>query len=336
MKHNNLKKKKWFLTDKFTDNAMKEEKFLQKINEIYNGNIEILSYENTKGSSMIKCRCKIHGDFSAKVHNLIYHKSGCPLCSAENSNSPYKTTEQLVYKLRKKYGDVFLYDKVSHKENKIKLICPIHGEFAIKANYALRNNVICPICKYESQRQHINMSIDEVEQEAYSKWNNMFIRCYNKKYQEKTPSYKGCEVCEEWKLFDNFYNWFKDPQNGYRKNYHLDKDLLVQGNKIYSPETCCFVPQTVNSMMTRNQRIRGKVKSIGVTFRRGKYIARCNFGHKEAATVGVFDNEQDAFIAYKKAKEGYIKNLAEDLFSKEMITEKVYNALLKYDVKQYD
>lgn len=315
---------------------MKEEKFLQKIDEIYNGNVEVLSCENTKDASMVKCKCKIHGEFTAKVHNLIHHKNGCPLCSAENSRSPYRTTEQLVYKLRKKYGDNFIYDKVDCQDKEIILICPTHGDFVIKANYALTQNAICPICKYESQKQHITIPKDMVSQDAYSKWNNMFIRCYNKKYQEKTPSYKGCEVCEEWRNFDNFYKWFKDPQNGYRKDYHLDKDLLVQGNKIYSPETCCFIPQTVNAMMTRGQRIRGKVKSIGVTFRRGKYIARCNFGHKEATTVGVFDNEQDAFIAYKKAKEGYIKNLADNLFSKGEITEKVYNALLKYDVKQYD
>ena len=164
----------------------------------------------------------------------------------------------------------------------------------------------------------------------------MFIRSYNQKYKEKTPTYKGCSVCEEWRSFDNFLKWFNDPSNGYREGYQLDKDLLVQGNKIYSPETCCFIPQSINAMMTRGQKIRGKIKSIGVTLRNGKYIARCNFGHKEAKLIGSFDNEQDAFNAYKEAKEGYIKRVAEELFAKGEITSKVYIALLRYKVKQYD
>lgn len=170
----------------------------------------------------------------------------------------------------------------------------------------------------------------------YSKWNNMFIRCYNKKYKEKTPSYEGCSVCEEWRKFDNFLAWFQDPANGYREGYQLDKDLLVQGNKVYGPDTCCFIPQTVNAMMTRSNRLRGQVKSIGVTIKSGKYVARCNFGHKEAKQVGRFKNEQDAFEAYKAAKKGYIVQLANDLYTKGEITERVYKGLLNYEIKQYD
>lgn len=329
---------------------MKEDKFLSKIQEYYNGSIEILEYENTKDSSIIKCNCKVHGVFFASVHNLVHHKTGCPLCRVENTRSPYRNSEQLVYKLKSIYGDTFIYDKVNSKENEITLICPIHGEFKVTSNYALSKKLLCPMCRYEQNRQHhssikkqrgnkVRKTINKKREDfpiPYSKWNNMFIRCYNKKYKEKTPTYEGCEVCEEWRSFDNFLKWFNDPKNGYREGYHLDKDLLVHGNKIYSPDTCCFIPQHVNAMMTRGQRIRGKVKSIGVTLRNGKYVARCNFGHKEAKLIGCFDNEQDAFYAYKRAKEGYIKSLAEDLFTKGEITEKVYIALLNFKVKQYD
>lgn len=328
---------------------MREDKFFQQMKELYGDSIKVLSYENTKDSSEIKCSCAIHGEFTSKVHNLVHHKTGCPLCRAESSRSPYKNTEQLVYKLRKIYGDIFRYDKVDFKDKRITLICPNHGEFIVIANHALKKEVICPMCRYETQRQHMShkpikrnksgKTMNKKREEnpiPYSKWNNMFIRCYNTKYKRKTPTYEGCEVCEEWRNFDNFLEWFNDPANGYREGYQLDKDLLVQGNKVYSPETCCFIPQTINAMMTRSQKIRGKVKSIGVTLRGGKYVARCNFGHKEAKVVGIFDNEQDAFNAYKKAKEGHIKQVAKELFSKGEITENVYKALLNYDVKQYD
>lgn len=328
---------------------MKEDKFFHRMKELYGDKIEVIAYENTKDATVIKCSCYKHGEFFERVHNLLAHKSGCPFCRVESSKSPYQNTEQLVYKLRRKYGDTYLYDKVRYGNRMITLICPQHGEFTVSANFALNKSCSCPSCKYNRSRQHTYVDkhrlrtndgrankIREENRKAYTKWVNMFTRCYNRNYKKKTPSYEGCSVCEEWTVFENFLKWFNDPNNGYREGYHLDKDLLVQGNKIYSPQTCCFIPQTINAMMTRGQRIRGKVKSIGVTYRDGKYIARCNFGHKEAKTVGVFDNEQDAFNAYKKAKEGYIKQVAEELFSKGEVTEKVYKALLKYDVKQYD
>lgn len=327
---------------------MKEEKFFEKLKEIYGDSISVVSFDNLTDKSEVLCNCEIHGNFTTTVHNLLTHKNGCPFCRLHNSKSPYKTTEQLVYKLRLKYGDKFGYEKVRMGGKTIILTCPIHGDFEVSIQHALKKDMVCPICRYESRRQHYHptirtreprKTINRKRQEnpiPYSKWNNMFIRCYNKKYKEKTPTYEGCYVCEEWRKFDNFLEWFNNPENGYREGYQLDKDLLVQGNKVYSPETCCFIPQTINAMMTRGAKIRGQVKSIGVTIKGGKYVARCNFGHKEAKTVGSFDNEQEAFEAYKKAKKDYIIRIANEYYIKGEITEKVYKALLNYEIKQYD
>lgn len=93
----------------------------------------------------------------------------------------------------------------------------------------------------------------------YNAWQNMLRRCYDESYQEKHPTYIGCEVVEEWHNFQNFAKW-------YDENYYeiegqimdLDKDILVIGNKIYSPETCLFVPQSINKLFTT----RGKGKYV--------------------------------------------------------------------------
>lgn len=327
---------------------MTEQKFFERVKELYGESISIVAYDDLKDASVVTCCCDKHGEFQRTVHNLVHHKIGCPLCRMDNSKSPYRTTEQLAHKLKLKYGDKFAYDKVVRGGKTIILTCPIHGDFEVSIPHALQNEALCPMCKYEARRQHNHTcarpskkrkTVNRKREEnpiPYAKWNNMFIRCYNKKYKDKTPSYEGCSVCEEWRSFDNFLAWFQDPANGYREGYHLDKDLLVQGNKVYGPDTCCFIPQTVNAMMTRSTRLRGHVKSIGVTIKSGKYVARCNFGHKEAKHLGCFDNEQDAFAAYKEAKKGYIVQLANDLYAKGEITEKVYNALLNYKIKQYD
>lgn len=313
---------------------MKEEMFLSKFGEVHKGKIKIVSYDDLRDNSTVVCKCDTHGEFSATVHNLVHHKIGCPFCRLHNSKSPFRNKEQLIYKLKLKYGNRFGYDKVEYGSKTIILTCPTHGDFEIATNYAFNKTAICPKCLYNTRRQH--NSDKKRNPIAHTKWNNMIIRCFNNKYHKKQPTYSTCTVCDEWLDFNNFVEWFEDPANGYRAGYQLDKDLLGGGKKHYSPETCCFIPQTINALMTRGAKIRGKVKSIGVTMRNGKYIARCNFGHKEAKLVGRYNTEQEAFEAYKNAKRGYIDSLANDLYSKGEITARVYNGLLNYEIKQYD
>lgn len=83
---------------------------------------------------------------------------------------------------------------------------------------------------------------------SYKVWSSMITRCYSEKYHKRQKTYKDCVVCDEWLCYENFEKWFN-------KNYYeipnekvcLDKDILIKGNKIYSPETCCFVPQSINN-----------------------------------------------------------------------------------------
>ena len=89
---------------------------------------------------------------------------------------------------------------------------------------------------------------------GYTTWVNMFRRCYDIKVQERQPTYKDAIVCEEWYNFQNFAEWF---ENNYVEGWHLDKDILVKGNKIYSPETCCFVPRDINNLFLLRKNNRG-------------------------------------------------------------------------------
>jgi hypothetical protein len=84
---------------------------------------------------------------------------------------------------------------------------------------------------------------------AFTTWSSMINRCYNEKFHQKQHSYEDCIVCEEWKNFQNYAKWFEKNYyeiDGYR--IHLDKDILVKGNKVYSPETCVFVPKKINNL----------------------------------------------------------------------------------------
>ena len=87
----------------------------------------------------------------------------------------------------------------------------------------------------------------------YSVWRNILKRCYTH-YKCHQPSYDGCSIVPEWLLYSTFKKWF---DANYISGYQLDKDLLAKGNKVYSPETCCFVPQEINKLLTNRKRHRG-------------------------------------------------------------------------------
>lgn len=92
----------------------------------------------------------------------------------------------------------------------------------------------------------------------YQCWQDMMKRAYDSKYKEKNPSYKDCTVCEEWHKFQNFAKWCEE--NHYEiegERMELDKDIVVKRNSIYSPETCVFVPSSINKIFTKRQNKRG-------------------------------------------------------------------------------
>jgi hypothetical protein len=84
---------------------------------------------------------------------------------------------------------------------------------------------------------------------AYATWTNMLQRCYDSKCQQRHPTYNGCLVDKNWHNFQNYAQWFEENYPNDGKNYQLDKDRLVKGNKVYGPSTCCFLtPQKNNEV----------------------------------------------------------------------------------------
>lgn len=167
---------------------------------------------------------------------------------------------------------------------------------------------------------------------SYASWKQMLTRCYSEAYKTKTPTYKSAIVCEEWKRFSQFKKWF---DGNYVEGYVLDKDILIKGNKLYSPDTCCFVPQEINALLIKHDSKRG-VYPIGVSKHGKKYCARINVFQKGSVWLGSFNTPKEAFIAYKQAKESYIKDMAQKYFNNNKITRRVYDALMRYEVEITD
>jgi len=85
-----------------------------------------------------------------------------------------------------------------------------------------------------------------IKHPIYCVWTDMIRRCYSAKDLLKNPTYTGCTVHADWHLFSNFKQWMID--NRY-EGMHLDKDILIKGNKVYGPDTCALVPNYVNQSL---------------------------------------------------------------------------------------
>lgn len=85
-------------------------------------------------------------------------------------------------------------------------------------------------------------------------WTNIIRRCYTINTSRRNVTYIDCSVDERWHNFQNFAQWFYENYNPeIMEGWHLDKDILVKGNKIYSPETCCFVPNDINILFKKQE-----------------------------------------------------------------------------------
>ena len=159
----------------------------------------------------------------------------------------------------------------------------------------------------------------------YERWASMLQRCYSAKFQEKSPTYIGCSVSQDWLLFSNFKSWMEKQD---WEGKQLDKDILVKGNKIYSEETCIFVDRTVNMLLTDNASIRGEYL-IGVYWckRDSKFKSKISLkGKKE--WLGYFTTEASAHRAYCIAKNKEITRIANeqtDLRLKEALLTHMYS-----------
>lgn len=136
----------------------------------------------------------------------------------------------------------------------------------------------------------------------YTRWRRMIERCYSPKLHEKHPQYKNCHTSEEWLTFSNFRKWMKQQD---WQGMELDKDLKVIGNRLYSKETCLFIPSSVNNFLTQNRMNKGEFPT-GVDFHRcsGKLRVRCSDGNKQVH-IGLYSTEKEAKNAYLKAKSSF-------------------------------
>ena len=183
--------------------------------------------------------------------------------------------------------------------------------------------------------------INRTPVKEFNIWCHMLKRCFNEKYKTKNPTYRNATCCEEWLYYPNFYEWLHSQENFKvwikLEKSSLDKDILIKGNKLYSPETCCLVPRNVNSLFTKRDNDRGSLP-IGVHIKNGKIRAQCNnpFTNKRVCINSNCKTVEEAFQIYKEYKENIIKQVAEIEYKKGNINKQCYEAMMRYEIEITD
>jgi hypothetical protein len=174
----------------------------------------------------------------------------------------------------------------------------------------------------------------------YAYWMRMITRCYNEKEQAKPSSraYIGCSVDSDWHNFQNFLEWATvNPHYGKLddagKIWHLDKDIVDIGNRVYRASSCVFVPNEINVFFSSPEI--GNTGYLGVNYikpatkgAKEGYIARCHNGG-DRKYLGYYNTPQEAYLAYREAKIKVAKELAEKW--KGEVDNRVTKALLNFE-----
>ena len=169
-------------------------------------------------------------------------------------------------------------------------------------------------------------SINSKPTKKYSMWKSMLDRCYDDKVQKNRPTYIGCNVSESWNCYQVFGDWYEENYNPeYMQGWHLDKDILVKGKRVYSPETCCFVPNEINILFkTKFEQSKNFKSGIRLTPTL-KYNLRCNTQH-----IGNFNTYEEAKLKCVIFRKQHIKKIADKW--KHLITSIVYNAMINFEI----
>lgn len=318
------------------------EEFISRAKKVHGDRYDYSEIEMTDMRTNITIICPKHGRFRPLPKQFLAG-GNCPCCARESKSYNKKlTTEEFIEKAKAIHGDDYSYEHTEYRgmNSSVLVTCKKHGDVYVRASWFLAGSG-CNLCGMDKKKSliegvGINDKNSESRSLSYRKWTGMLKRCYNESSLKKHPSYEGCSVDERWHRYSIFKEWF---DANYKDGYELDKDILVKGNKVYGPDTCCMVPKRINALLV-SFRSKGAIGVIGVSKRkRGRqYVAHCskNITKNGDVEIGYFNTVEDAFFAYKNMKEAYIKQIAKEYYDRGEINQHVYDALMRYEVEITD
>ena len=197
----------------------------------------------------------------------------------------------------------------------------------------------CPVCaRLQNNDLVFGIGInDEITSstkchKAYNHWQMILKKCFDQEYKTQHPTYKNVTMCEEWKRFSVFKKWF---DANYVEGYDLDKDLLSDnGRKIYSPDTCCFIPHRLNLLLC-SKKLGKDGLPRGIRKECYSYAVRICLHKGKRIRIGKIRSINEAIDIYNKIKREYIASIVLEYYKNGLITKRVYDGFLNYDFRKF-
>ena len=143
--------------------------------------------------------------------------------------------------------------------------------------------------------------------QVYQRWVGIISRAYSEKMKATNSTYRECTVCEKWLTFSVFAKWH---DKNYTSGMHIDKDIKIPGNSHYSPETCLFVPMSLNNLFRYNSSTK-RLLPRGVTQKTNasKYRASISINGRNIV-IGSYDTPEEAHLAYLSKRDDVLTDAA--------------------------
>lgn len=154
-KCDNLKKKS---RRKYT-----REQLIIKLNFVHENKYQYPAIEDTADKSKIKIECPLHGVFE-QVISCHLSGQGCAQCGFDKRGFNKRTEpDEFITRCREKHEDKYDYSltKYIRGDDKIKIICPSHGEFYQRASKHLFGGKGCAKCGDERAKSLNTSSIEQ-------------------------------------------------------------------------------------------------------------------------------------------------------------------------------
>lgn len=178
-------------------------------------------------------------------------------------------------------------------------------------------------------------SYSQKQLKMYNCWKNMLIRCYCPDYHILYPTYMPCEVSEDWLNFQNFSGWYiKTYPKITSVRWELDKDLFSEEDKLYSENTCCWLPSQINNLLRDKVVAKGRKYLEGVFYDKDRpngYRSHIVIDGKQKY-LGTYNTQQEASDRYLEARQNNILLLAERY--KNILELTTYNKLITYKLRR--
>lgn len=154
-------------------------------------------------------------------------------------------------------------------------------------------------------------------------WCRMLQSCNTLKYK----------VCLDWTRASNFKEWYDANNKNHIEDvlgidYILDCNILKPNSKMYSPETCAYIPESLHTLFKDFNRFEGQYKG-GSSFvaDKNKYAVNIRIGGKHKH-LGFFDTEEEAQNKYRAEKYKQCKFVVDDLVVDGLIDNRIHQASL--------